>query len=390
LAIFIHHLPLSPAKLAQAKSLAVKISVLMVVRNEQAHILSALRSLLKQKLPPAEILIIDHFSTDGTFATIQDFRSKHPSFPLKAVQRKNNHLGRSRQELLSVAASPFVAFIDGDCEAPRDWLEQLGAGFQRERALDPLLAGVGGPNRLPPASEVHMAINLSLDHVFGRLTRSPQAYRPFRPVKVDHLATTNGLFLKSALIQVGGFSPLFKSCGEDLDLGLRLNDQGFHLMLLPAPVVINHCAQNFAEWLHRMFRFGRAQGRLLSSRGFEKHKPLAALAVGPLLLLLAFGGLFQPFFYKLGAFYVLLTLVFAFGVAGFKRSTRLGLPLWLNLQLSPLAYSAGLWIHLLRQFQTRQYFAADVFAHLKRGPAHFFALGIGLFQRLLHARTDSH
>jgi GT2 family glycosyltransferase len=126
----------------------------------------------------------------------------------------------------------------------------------------------------------------------GDLSKSPQAYRPKNPTLVNHLATTNALFVKSALVRIGGFSAKFAACGEDLDLGLRLTEKNFQLFLLPEPVVINHCAKNFGEWLTRMFRFGKAQAHLFLLRGFKKPLPVAPLLLMPVLLLSIIIGFF--------------------------------------------------------------------------------------------------
>ncbi len=366
----------------------MNISVLMVVKNEQAHILDALRSLLRQTLQPKEVLIIDHQSEDQTFTIIKNFQKAHPTFPLKVVQRSGNHLGRSRQELLSHAQFPYVAFIDGDCEAPKNWLKQLAVALQIESQKNPLLAGVGGPNRLPCSTEIHQAINLSLDSLLGDLSKSPQAYKPKVPSKVNHLATTNALFIKSALIRIGGFSAKFSAYGEDLELGLRLTDRGSELLLLPEPVVINHCAKNFGEWLARMFRFGKAQGHLLLLRGWLKPLPLIPFLFAPVLLVGLLAGVFFSVVFKVIAFYILLTLVFSFGWTGLKATTKLGLPFWINLNLSPLAYSLGFWQVLILRF--REHLMTNVFAHLKTWPANAFSLGVGLFQRFRQIRPNSH
>lgn len=373
-----------PLLTAARKFTMKKVSVLMVIRNEQAHILGCLRSLLRQELKPQEILIIDHGSDDNTLSLIRNFREAHPELNLVLLERKSNHLARSRQELLSLAQNELVAFVDGDCEVPKTWLRGLVENFEKHRTSRAKVIGVGGPNRLPPSTEVHQAINLALDSFLG-WSRSPQAWKPDQVQQVDHLPTTNCLFLKSALISVGGFSAPFARYGEDLDLGLKLGRKGFQMLLAPDPVVINHCADNFAGWLGRLYRFGQAQALVYKTRRGSYHPWKVALLL-PGVLLAALLLPFSPLLSKLLGLYILLSLVTAILITGIKKSMRLAAPFWLVIHLSPLAYSLGFWMLIVKERLSGplQHFRTNVLAHLKRGPVHFFRLMVGMVQGFLH------
>lgn len=99
------------------------VSVAIPARDEQRTLAELLESLLAQTRPPAEIVVCDAGSRDGTAAAAQAFASRGvclvaagPAYP-----------GRARNLAVAAASQPWIAFIDGGCRAEADWLEQLQA-----------------------------------------------------------------------------------------------------------------------------------------------------------------------------------------------------------------------------------------------------------------------
>ena len=122
-----------------------------------------------------------------------------------------------------------------------------------------MLAGAGGPNRLPDRAFWQKLVNLSLSHPLGH-GWSPQAYIPPKPATVSHLACANALFSIEKIREAGNFSTdeKYRRTGEDLDLGVRLSDP---LYLFPDPAVANDHSSSFAQSLFRLFRFGLVRKR---------------------------------------------------------------------------------------------------------------------------------
>lgn len=242
---------------------AITVSLCIVCKNEEPHIDSCLNSLLQQTAFSQinEILIVDHGSTDKTLSIINNFqaRLKDRSTPLLVFTDIENNLGKSRARLVTLAQSDYVAFIDADCIAPPHWLKELITQYQQldqQASQVSCLGGIGGPNRLPASSTLNKAINLMMDHPFGH-GFSPQAWIPHHPVEVSHLPTTQALFNKAAIMEAGNFSTNFARTGEDSELGLRIRQKGYKLVLLPEPIVINQCSEDIKTWLSRMYRFGK-------------------------------------------------------------------------------------------------------------------------------------
>ena len=93
-----------------AKSTAIKISVVIPVRNEAHSIGDLLESLLNQTLKPAEIVITDGGSTDATAEIISEYAKR--GTPVRLFREERFIAGRGRNLAAAQAANEWLAFID--------------------------------------------------------------------------------------------------------------------------------------------------------------------------------------------------------------------------------------------------------------------------------------
>ncbi|GAB4438342.1 MAG: glycosyltransferase family A protein [Anaerolineae bacterium] len=84
------------------------ISAVIVARNSERFLRDALQSITQQSRPPAEIIVVDGQSTDGT-ATIAR------SFPgVRYILQPNLGIANARNLAIAAAAGQFIAFLDAD------------------------------------------------------------------------------------------------------------------------------------------------------------------------------------------------------------------------------------------------------------------------------------
>ena len=83
------------------------VSALVPAFNEATRIRTAIESALAQTEPPAEILVIDDGSSDGTAALAA-------SLGARVIVQPNAGIARTRNRLLREAAYPWLAFLDAD------------------------------------------------------------------------------------------------------------------------------------------------------------------------------------------------------------------------------------------------------------------------------------
>lgn len=99
----------------------MKISVIIVVRNEAEYIGNLLKALTQQTSGDFEVIIVDNGSNDGTGEIVQSFkdgRIKYFSEPAKCGLASLRNFG------IMKASAKYIFFTDGDCLPTRHWLEE--------------------------------------------------------------------------------------------------------------------------------------------------------------------------------------------------------------------------------------------------------------------------
>src|SRR5258708_34891282 len=87
---------------------------------------------MRQTLAPAEGIIVDGGSTDGTWERLLAAREKYPTLvPIRDescnLQRSPGPIARGRNVAIAAASSDIVACADAGCAYDPDWLVNLTA-----------------------------------------------------------------------------------------------------------------------------------------------------------------------------------------------------------------------------------------------------------------------
>lgn len=92
------------------------ISVIVPVYNQAQYLGEAIDSLLRQSLPPKEILVVDDGSKDDSFAVAEKFGP-----PVQAMRQDHGGISAARNLALEHATGEFIALCDADdiCEPGR-------------------------------------------------------------------------------------------------------------------------------------------------------------------------------------------------------------------------------------------------------------------------------
>jgi len=161
------------------------VSVASTVLNESDDIDSLVESLMQQTLAPAEVIIVDGGSTDGTWERLEAARAKYPTLvPIRdescSLQRSPGPIARGRNVAIAAASSDIVATADAGCIYHPDWLVNLTA---------PIVAGnsqysVGGSYIDPSTSTVwdvasapFFGVKLNADAATKSCTARSMAFR---------------------------------------------------------------------------------------------------------------------------------------------------------------------------------------------------------------------
>jgi glycosyltransferase involved in cell wall biosynthesis len=111
------------------------LSVVATVLNEAVDIDRLIASLMAQTLAPAEVVIVDGGSTDGTWEHLQAAKTKYAT--LIAIRDETCRLShspgpisRGRNVAIAAASSQIVACVDAGCTYEPEWLERLAASIR--------------------------------------------------------------------------------------------------------------------------------------------------------------------------------------------------------------------------------------------------------------------
>ena len=89
------------------------VSVILPVRNAAAHVAAAIESVLAQTPRPAEVLVIDGGSTDGTLEIV----NRYPE--LRLIHQQGRGLAAARTRPFSKANALGLRFATGTIAGPR-------------------------------------------------------------------------------------------------------------------------------------------------------------------------------------------------------------------------------------------------------------------------------
>jgi glycosyltransferase involved in cell wall biosynthesis len=99
------------------------ISVVIPTLDEEAVIARCLEALAKQTVSREEfeVIVVDNGSHDGTVEAARGFAER---LPLRLIERRGVSISGLRNAGAAAAQGRWLAFLDADCLAPQDWLQQ--------------------------------------------------------------------------------------------------------------------------------------------------------------------------------------------------------------------------------------------------------------------------
>jgi O-antigen biosynthesis protein len=229
-----------------------RVSVVVCSHNGARTISDCLEGLRRVNYPDFEVIVVDDGSTDDTAAIARQFGTR-------VIQTPNRGLSNARNTGLAAATGEVVAYLDDDAWPDPDWLLHLVTALSADGC-----AGAGGPN-LPPAGDGAIA---------DCVANAPGG--PSHVLLSDHIAEhvpgCNLALWKARLQEIGGFDPQFRVAGDDVDIGWRLQQQGWQLAFAPAAVVWHHRRNSMRAYWRQQVGYGKADA-LLQDKWPEKYNP---------------------------------------------------------------------------------------------------------------------
>lgn len=190
-----------------------KISVVIPLYNKEKTIQSTLESVLKQSIPPHEILVINDGSTDESVRII-----KHLNIPeLNLIYQKNQGAAAARNTGIKQAKGDFIAFLDADDYWYPNYLETICSLIEAHPKQAVFATALEVENKVRIFSSQYSIKNYEPHKIYGvnYFTASLQT---------SILSSSSTVIKKEICNQIGLFNTKYTS-GQDTDFWIRIGLQ---------------------------------------------------------------------------------------------------------------------------------------------------------------------
>jgi glycosyltransferase involved in cell wall biosynthesis len=305
----------------------VKISFIIPVFNRPKETEELLRSFSLQTDKDFEVIIVEDGSTESSEAVVETYRDRlHLSYYFK----DNSGPGPSRNYGCEKANGDYFIFLDSDCLLPEEYVhivrETLGRSYTD---------AFGGPDRAhEDFTKFQKAINFSMTSFLttGGIRGGNEKMEKFHP------RSFNMGFSKKVFDSTGGFSNM--RFGEDVDLSIRILEQGYRTQLIREAFVYHKRRSNLKQFFKQVYNSGIARINLQKRHpGTLKpvHGAPALFTLGTMILLLL--ALLVSVWFMVP---ILLYLILLFMSASIKnRSLTIGVLAVATSYTQLLGYGAG-------------------------------------------------
>lgn len=304
------------------------ISVILPVLNEEAHLQSAVHSILSQDYQGSiEVILAIGPSEDRTLEIAEEMSRKD-----SRVVIVNSPTGRTAAGLnlaLNKSQSPVVVRVDGHAQIPQDYLRLVVEILNSTGAVNVggVMAAVGTTpfeKAVAGAMRSALGVGASRFHTGGEAGAVDTVYL--------------GAFRREALLAIGGFDERFTRA-QDWELNFRLREKGGLVYFDPRLHVTYRPRSTARALAKQYFEYGRWR-RVVSRRhsGTINYRYLAPpfALVGFSFSLIA--GIFLPILFAPAAIYLLFVVLASIKIA---TSIREYLLLLVVIPTMHFAWGAG-------------------------------------------------
>ena len=185
------------------------VSFLVPAFNEEKNIAATLTGILAVQYPNFEVVVIDDCSTDGTLAKIQPFLADSR---LRLLRKKvNEGKAMALNDAIPLSIGELILVMDADAVPSPSILDYLVPHFRYPRCG----AVTGNPRVVNRQSFLSKLQAIEFASIISLMRRAQRVWG-----RIMTMSGVVGIFRRSALLEVGMYSP--EMATEDIDLTWRL------------------------------------------------------------------------------------------------------------------------------------------------------------------------
>lgn len=278
------------------------VSILVPCYNEEKVIKASLESLINQKYPNYEILVIDDGSSDDTYLIAKNLEFNDGKVKLKAYTKPNSGKADALNFGIEKAKGELFLAVDADSKISPDSLELMVGYFEDQK-----IAAVAGSVYVTNGDNIWTKLQ-ALEYIQGlNLVRNGQAF--FKLVNI--IPGPIGMFRKSAVKAIGKYTD--DTYAEDCDLTLRLIEAGYKIDYEIDAVSYTEAPESLLDLLKQRYRWTRG---ILQS--ILKHKrKLFALYSNFSLSMVLWYMLFEAIFWPVASIFANIFIIYISIASGF-------------------------------------------------------------------------
>ncbi len=233
-----------------------RVSVVVPNWNGVRWLPDCLAALDEQVLAPAEVIVVDNGSTDGS---LEFLASKHSEVRVVAFER-NTGFAHAANCGLRAARHEFVALVNTDVVLTKEWLSRTSEALRRDSGVASVackMLSLSDPTRVYDAGDVLRRDGACEQR--GRFGRDDGRWDS--PGEVFGACAGAALYRRDAVLELGGFDERYFAYLEDVDLALRLRMAGWRCRY--EPVVALHAGEGSSHQLPTGHQFLVARNTIL-------------------------------------------------------------------------------------------------------------------------------
>lgn len=196
----------------------LSFSIVICTYNRDEYLERTLESLNSLDYSNFEVIVVNGPSTDNTDQVLKKYTNR-----IKVFYNPAANLSVSRNIGIKAAQGDVVAFIDDDAIPEPNWLHQIKEVYDKHSPI----GGAGG--RVYGPGGDHFQFHNGIINIWGEADVKRDYPGEFtQPVNDNYniLMGVNSTFLKSALIEIGGFDEYYEYYHDESDVCVRLAKSG--------------------------------------------------------------------------------------------------------------------------------------------------------------------
>ncbi|MFZ5940789.1 MAG: glycosyltransferase [Bacteroidota bacterium] len=222
-----------------------KFTLVSTVYNEARRLKNTLADLDAQTVKPAEVIITDAGSADGTWEILMDWKAAS-EIPVRLLREKGCNVARGRNLAIAEASFDLIVSTDFGCRFKPDWLKNLIA------PLSDLSIDVAGGAFTVMAGETDTLAARS-DHILQK------GY----PVVMDDgfsVSSRSIAYRKKVWVTVGGYPEWLTLAADDTIFWKLVKKHGFAYRFVASPDVYWGRHKTNRAFAREAYRYGLGDG----------------------------------------------------------------------------------------------------------------------------------